>query len=100
MSRPDWRDPADYEPLRNADIATLAGEFLKRNPDYRADHARLARLAAQNLLDTAERDGFALAWGLRFRDERYAPDLDAAGLAHRRRRGRDAAGAGRTRSAR
>ena len=100
MSRPDWRDPADYEPLRNADVATLAGEFLKRNPDYQADRARLARLAAQDLLDTAERNTFALAWGVRFRSERRAPDLDAAGAAHRCGLGGDAAGAGRTVTAR
>lgn len=95
MSRPNWRDPAEYEHLRNADVATLAGEFLKRNPDFQADRRRLTWLAAQHDLTMAERDTFALAWGVRFRGERSAPDVGTAGLAHRRRRGRDAIDASR-----
>ena len=95
MSRPNWRDPAEYEHLLNADVATLAGEFLKRNSNFQADRRRLTRLAAQHELTMAERDTFALAWGVRFRGERSAPDMDTAGAPHRRRRGRDATDASR-----
>jgi hypothetical protein len=94
MSRPDWRDPADYETLRSADVATLAGEFLRRNPDYQADRRRLVRLAAEHRLTQAERDAFALAWGVRFRCLRRAAILDLASLAHHHQRGRDAADSG------
>lgn len=96
MSGPDWRNAADYDHLRAADVATLAGEFLRRNPDYEADRERLTRLAAQRRLTQAEREAFALAWGVRFRVERRSPDLDPAGAPQRRRRGRDAGGAGRS----
>jgi hypothetical protein len=95
MSRPNWRDPADYEALRSADVATLAGEFLRRNPDYQADRERLVRVAAGRQLTQAERDTFALAWGVRFRGGRRPPGLDAAGAPQRRRFSHDAAGAGR-----
>ena len=88
MSRPNWRDPTEYEPLRSVDTPTLAGEFLKRNPDYIADHERLVLLATKGRLEAAARDAFAAAWGVRFRYERRSSDLDAAGAPHRRwRRG-------------
>ena len=89
MPGPDWRNAADYEPLRNADVATLAGEFLRRNPDYQADRERLARLAAEEHLSRAERDRFALAWGVRFRRARLAHALDTAGTPQHRRRDSD-----------
>lgn len=94
MSRPDWRDPADYESLRNVDTPTLKGEFLKRNPDYIADHERLGRLAAAGRLEAADRDAFAAAWGLRFRGERQPPGLDGAGSPYCRWRGIDTFGVG------
>lgn len=94
MPRPNWRDPADYEALRSADVATLAGEFLRRNPDYQADRGRLAKLAAEHALTTAERDAFALAWGVRFRGGRRSPALDTAGAPDRDRREGGAAGVG------
>lgn len=93
MSRPDWRDPADYESLRFADAVELAGEFLKRNPDYERDRERLTRRALEGQLSAAERDAFALAWGVRFRGPRRAPGMDAAGAPQRSRRGPDTAGA-------
>jgi hypothetical protein len=83
MSRPNWRDPTEYEPLRSVDTPTLAGEFLKRNPDYIADNERLARLASKGQLDAAARDTFAAVWGVRFRYERKSSDLDGAGAPHR-----------------
>lgn len=93
MSRPNWRDPADYEALRLADVATLAGEFLRRNPEYQADRERLAKLAAGHELTKAERDAFALAWGVRFRGRRRSPVVDTAGAPNRDRRDGDAASA-------
>ncbi len=93
MPRPDWRDPADYESLRFADAVELAGEFLKRNPDYERDRERLARRALDGQLSSVERDAFALAWGVRFRGPRRAPALDTAGSPQHRRRGLDTAGA-------
>ena len=93
MSRPNWRDPADYESLRAADVATLAGEFLRRNSDYQADKERLTHVADKRALTQAERDDFALAWGCRFRGGRRSADLDTAGATDRRRHGCDASGA-------
>jgi hypothetical protein len=88
MSRPNWRDPTEYEPLRSVDTPTLASEFLKRNPAYVADQERLTRLALESRLDAAARDTFAAAWGVRFRCAQRASDLDPAGAPHRRwRRG-------------
>ena len=82
MSRPNWRDPTEYEPLRSVDTPTLAGEFLKRNPAYIADQQRLTRLALEGRLDAAARDAFAAAWGVRFRCGQRAFDLDRAGAPH------------------
>jgi hypothetical protein len=62
---PDWRDGAAYDPLRKADRAILAWEWLRRDPGYRSAVARAG-------------DGYgeARAWGLhRFEDPaRGAPD--------------------------
>jgi hypothetical protein len=59
--RPDWRSPSDYEYLRQLDRAELAWEFLRRNPDYQKDFARI--------VDATSRDAIAVAkrWGLCFR---------------------------------
>lgn len=91
MLRPDWRSAADYEPLRDADTATLAGEFLKRNPNYIADVERLTRLAKIGELTSADRDAFATAWGLRFCGGQRAVRLDSASITDRGRRRRDPA---------
>lgn len=96
MSRPNWRDPTEYEPLRSVDTPTLAGEFLKRNPDYIADHERLARLAAEGRLTTADRDAFSADWGVRFRRQHRTPHLDGAGAPYRRRRDKHACRVGRS----
>jgi hypothetical protein len=82
MERPNWRDPTDYESLRSVDTPTLAGEFLKRNPDYVADHERLSRLLSEGRLKPADCDAFAAAWGVRFRRAQRTPDLDRAGSSH------------------
>lgn len=96
MSGPDWRNAEEYEFLRAADVATLAGEFLRRNREFQADRERLARLAAERRLSASERDAFALAWGVRFRGTRRAHEMDAASTSKRRRHGRDAPDVGGT----
>lgn len=93
MLRPDWRNADDYKPLRNADAVTLAGEFLKRNPDYISDRKRLTRLAEAGDLTLTDRDAFATAWGLRFRGGRRAVGLDASQPTDRGRRRGDASSA-------
>jgi hypothetical protein len=93
MLRPDWPSDARYDPLRDADTATLAGEFLKRNPAYIADTERLAKLARAGELTLADREVFATAWGLRFRIGRRSVGLDSASATDRGRRRHDTAGA-------
>jgi hypothetical protein len=46
--RPDWRDPAAYAPLLEADRSLFAWEWLRRNADY--------RLAAEQALSAGYRD--------------------------------------------
>ena len=43
MARPDWRSASAYEELRPLDAPAFAYEFLCRNPEFLADHARLTR---------------------------------------------------------
>lgn len=86
MRSPDWKSASDYEPLNTLDTPELAGEFLRRNPDYQRDHGRLSRLAAAGRLATAEADAFAAKWGVRFQPERRSFLMDAAELAERARR--------------
>ena len=59
--RPDWRSPSDYDYLKQLDRAELAWEFLRRNPDYRKDFARLVETTIREAITIAER------WGLCFR---------------------------------
>ena len=41
MARADWRSAGAYEDLRPLDAPAFACEYLRRNPDFLADHARL-----------------------------------------------------------
>ncbi len=41
--KPDWRSPRFAEALSRLDRAGFAREFLRRNPDYRADYNRVVR---------------------------------------------------------
>jgi hypothetical protein len=59
MSQEDWRSPAAYEYANGLESPGLAWKFLRRNPDYRADHRAHAR-------DAGGGDARARVWGLRF----------------------------------
>lgn len=45
--RPDWTDPSNYAHLARSSLTRLAWEFLRRNPDYRANWSLYLSLAAQ-----------------------------------------------------
>lgn len=48
--------------------ASYAAEFLKRNPAYRAEHARMqAHIASGSVPRATAEDAFARRWGLSFR---------------------------------
>ena len=59
--RPDWRSPSDYEYLKQLDRAGLSWEFLRRNPEYQKDFARIVEATIRDAIALAER------WGLCFR---------------------------------
>lgn len=69
MARADWRSAGAYEDLRPLDAPAFAYEFLRRNPDFLSDHARLTRKSRNRALDPAEAEAFAQRWGLRFRPQ-------------------------------
>jgi Family of unknown function (DUF6499) len=60
MPKEDWRSRAAYEYAKDMELQSLAWEFLRRNPDYRAAYAAAAANA-----DSGS-DGPAKRWGLRF----------------------------------
>lgn len=66
MARSDWRSASAYEDLQPLDAPAFAYEFLKRNPEFLSDHARLARSRRTRTLDATEVEAFALRWGVRF----------------------------------
>jgi len=66
MARPDWRSASAYEELRPLDAPAFAYEFLCRNPEFLADHARLMRKGRARALDTDEKEEFSKRWGVRF----------------------------------
>jgi hypothetical protein len=66
-SASSWRSPLAADQYRDHDYADFAQEFLRRNFDYRHDHAdTLARIDAQPSSEQAEQEGLAGRWGLRF----------------------------------
>ena len=69
MARADWRSASAYEDLRPLDAPAFAYEFLRRNPDFLSDHARLARNSRNRTLDPAEAEAFAQRWGVRFQPQ-------------------------------
>jgi Family of unknown function (DUF6499) len=65
---PFWRSPDAVEQLNRLDSPGLAGEFLRRNPAYRAGYHQMLRRAAQDgSISEAVRSEFASRWGLSFR---------------------------------
>lgn len=89
MSGADWRSADAYEALRSLDAPAFAYEFLSRNPDFLADHARLSRMGRRGALTEAEAQAFAERWGVRFRRRRRSrrrriSALDTPSLAERR----------------
>ena len=89
MSGADWRSADVYEALRSFDAPAFAYEFLSRNPDFLADHARLSRTARRGALTETEAQAFAERWGVRFHSwrpprGRRCRSLDTPSLAKRR----------------
>jgi hypothetical protein len=70
MAPPDWRNPEDYEAIARLDLASLAWEFLRRNPQYRLEHRGVSWPALG-----PDRRGLSPRWGLRFP---VPPELAAA----------------------
>jgi Family of unknown function (DUF6499) len=66
MARADWRSASAYEELRPLDAPAFAYEFLCRNPEFLADHARLTRACRKRSLQAAETEEFSRRWGVRF----------------------------------
>ena len=84
-----WRSPAAYEDMRSLDAPGFAWHFLRRNPDFRRDHKRLARQTECDELTPDAAEEFARRWGVRFqagdtRRSRRAAALDAPRAAERR----------------
>lgn len=82
MARPDWRSASAYEELRPLDAPAFAYEFLCRNPEFIADHARLTRRGRAKTLSTDEKEEFSKRWGVRFPSNRrqhkgHRRDMDA-----------------------
>lgn len=69
MAARDWRRASDYADLAAADLATLAWEFLRRNPAYREDVE-----GGGGLLSSDHEGDVGLRWGLRFA---VSPDRSA-----------------------
>ncbi|MGH6821880.1 MAG: transcriptional regulator domain-containing protein [Methylocella sp.] len=66
MARADWRSANAYEHLRPLDAPAFAYEFLRRNPQFLADHARLTRNSRKRALEAAAVEEFSRHWGVRF----------------------------------
>jgi hypothetical protein len=86
---PDWRDMAAYSPLLAVGRQGFAWEYLRRNPEFRAQ-AGLAWTSREYsdpvpdlIIDTSESLD---PWGLRFRGGKQSRcDQGAADLGSRRR---------------
>jgi hypothetical protein len=59
----DWRSPASYKSLQNADITDIAWECLRRNADYRRDYEAMITTSPDGEV-TPE---FRRRWGICFR---------------------------------
>ncbi len=63
--KPDWRSPRFAEALSRLDRAGFAWEFLRRNPDYRADYKRVVREGQGGAADAAVGERWGLCFCLR-----------------------------------
>ncbi|HET8727444.1 MAG TPA: DUF6499 domain-containing protein [Alphaproteobacteria bacterium] len=67
MAKSDWQSSAAYDYLCGRPVTGLAWEFLRRNPDYRADHNQAKRIATLSEPATApDPGGLGRRWGLYF----------------------------------
>jgi hypothetical protein len=66
MTRPNWRDGDGYKALMALDAPGFAWEFLKRNHAFVEELRFLKRVQQRRKLTRAERELFALRWGVRF----------------------------------
>lgn len=64
MPTPFWTSKESLDQLNQLDRPGFAVEFLRRNPDYRADCIRVLSQAKRGVV-TAEAE-FARRWGVRF----------------------------------
>lgn len=63
----DWRSQETIEQLNRLDRPGFAAELLRRNANYRRDHAHTLRMIARGGIDPDEaRSNLARRWGLRF----------------------------------
>ncbi len=68
MPRSFWRSADAVAQLNQLERAGFALEFLRRNPAYRGDYARMQRRIARRRVDPDEASAdLARRWGLRFR---------------------------------
>jgi hypothetical protein len=90
-----WRSNASAAHYADHDYADFAQEFLRRNRDYQSEYASTnERIATNPITASAEEEGLAGRWGLRFpqRAKRRTTRLSGAVVASscgRRRGGRD-----------
>jgi hypothetical protein len=90
MGAADWRSADAYQELRLLDAPAFAFEFLRRNPEFLKDHARLVSKSSGQPLDPADAIAFAERWGVRFRKGitrtcRRRRFMDSQGAPKRRR---------------
>jgi hypothetical protein len=66
MPNENWRTAAAYDYLADLDMAGVAFEFLRRNPDYQAGCKRIVSQDALSADGEAKSAGLARRWGLAF----------------------------------
>jgi hypothetical protein len=68
MPRSFWRSPDAVAKLKQLERVGFALEFLRRNPAYRDDYARMQLHIAHRRVDPDKASAdLARRWGLRFR---------------------------------
>jgi hypothetical protein len=67
VSGPDWHLESAYDFLWSAEQPALAWAYLRLNPAFLEDCARLEQNLRHGRLKGEDEDVFALRWGVRFR---------------------------------